>query len=388
MMQTADKFPDYLLEKSNTDRRKYFISYTVQHPKLTDVFASLQNAVRESSSGNIVFITGPTGSGKTTLRLRTEQSIKKEMLPELQLDPGRLPIIGITAISSETGNFNWKDFFRRLLHEMDEPGLDKKYIPTNSRGHIDTGPRAMGLELRFATEKLLAYRRPAAVFIDDAQHIAKLSTGRRLQDQLDCIKSLADVTGIPIVMFGTYELLAFRNLSAQLSRRSIDIHLQRYYADIPVDVRSFKSTLWAFQRHLPLREEPDLLSMWDFFYERSIGCVGVLKEWLTKALAQALRDKEQLLKLQHVESTPLSISQCEKMLAEAMEGEGKLKETASARALLRTNLGLHSPMADLQMPQNDSIKIDQSFESRKGRLQPGIRKPTRDTIGRKDESRD
>lgn len=388
MMQTTDKFPEYLLESSNAERRKYFIAYTVQHPKLTDVFASLQNAVRESSSGNIVFITGSTGSGKTTLRLRTEQSIKTEMLPELQLDPGRLPIIGITAISSETGNFNWKDFFRRLLHEIDEPSLDKKYIPTNSRGHIDTGPRAMGSELRFATEKLLAYRRPVAVFIDDAQHIAKLSTGRRLQDQLDCIKSLVDVTGIPIVMFGTYELLAFRNLSGQLSRRSIDIHLQRYYADIPVDVRSFKSTLWAFQRHLPLREEPDLLSMWDFFYERSIGCVGVLKEWLTKALAQALRDKEQLLKLQHIESTPLSISQCEKMLAEAMEGEGKLKETASARALLRTNLGLPSPVADLQLPQNDSIKIDQSFENRKGRLHPGNRKPTRDTIGRKNESRD
>jgi hypothetical protein len=51
------------------------------------------------------------------------------------------------------------------------------------------------------------------------------------QDQLDSIKSLASSTEIPIVLIGTYELLALRNLSAQLSRRSVDVHFRRYRAE-------------------------------------------------------------------------------------------------------------------------------------------------------------
>jgi hypothetical protein len=62
------------------------------------------------------------------------------------------------------------------------------------------------------------------VFVDEAQHLARISSGRRLSDQLDVIKSIANRTQTVHVLFGTYELMAFRNLSAQLSRRSMDLH--------------------------------------------------------------------------------------------------------------------------------------------------------------------
>jgi len=102
-----------------------------------------------------------------------------------------------------------------------------------------------------------------------------MSSGRKLQDQLDSIKSLATTAEIPIVLLGTYELLSFRNLSGQLSRRSVDIHFRRYRAERLDELKTFKNVLWSFQCHLPLHEEPDLIGKWDYFYERSIGCVGV-----------------------------------------------------------------------------------------------------------------
>jgi hypothetical protein len=40
-----------------------------------------------------------------------------------------------------------------------------------------------------------------------------------LQNQMDMLKSLADSTHSRLVLVGTYELLTFRNLSGQLSRR-------------------------------------------------------------------------------------------------------------------------------------------------------------------------
>ena len=67
------------------------------------------------------------------------------------------------------------------------------------------------------------------------------------------IKSIANRTDTVHVLFGTYELLAFRNLSAQLSRRSVDIHFPRYRADDPKDREMFLNVVRSFEQQLPSR---------------------------------------------------------------------------------------------------------------------------------------
>src|SRR5262249_45594548 len=199
------------------------------------------------------------------------------------------------------------------------------------RSRLMTSGAAATAEWRMAVERALHHRRPRAILIDEAQHITKMAGGRRLQDQLDCLKSLASLTRTAHVLVGTYELFAFRNLSAQLSRRSLDIPLRRYRADQPEEIVAFKNVLMTFQKHLPLAEEPDLIARWDYFYERSIGCVGVLRDWLAQSLALALENGDRSLNLGHLERQGLSIAQCEKMLAEASEGEDALTDHSEAR---------------------------------------------------------
>ena len=80
------------------------------------------------------------------------------------------------------------------------------------------------------------------------------------------------------MLFGTYDLLAFHNLNGQLSRRSVEIHLRRYRADREDDRRSFVNTVHSFAQRLPFPGSPDLAADWDYLYERSVGCVGVLKD--------------------------------------------------------------------------------------------------------------
>jgi len=46
----------------------------------------------------------------------------------------------------------------------------------------------------------------------------------------------------------------FRNLNAQLSRRSIDVHLPRYRAEVKDERLAFQNVLLTFQRQLPLEE--------------------------------------------------------------------------------------------------------------------------------------
>ena len=188
------------------------------------------------------------------------------------------------------------------------------------------------------------------MFVDEAQHLARISSGRRLSDQLDVIKSIANRTQTVHVLFGTYELLAFRNLSAQLSRRSMDLHFQRYGAD-PADRQVFQSVLLTFQKQLPFTEtENELTTMWEFLYERSVGCVGILKEWLMRACVRSIRHGARALSREHLEKTALSISQCEKILAESREGESRLHDSEDSRLRFRTLLGIEPQSRGIVAP--------------------------------------
>jgi energy-coupling factor transporter ATP-binding protein EcfA2 len=376
-------FPRILLERSALERRRYFRDYTIAHPHLVEVYQQLRDELATVDPGSLIFVFGPSGIGKTTLLRRIEQKLLKEMRLELEQDPCRLPLVMIEALSPETGNFNWKDFYRRLLIELDEPCLDKKIVPGLQRSeredsrYVGVRRKAGVAELRHAVEQALKYRRPAAVCVDEAQHLARMASGRKLQDQLDCIKSLANLTGVPIVLCGHYELLIFRNLSAQLSRRSIDIHFRRYRADEKSELSIFKNVVWSFGRHLPLDEEPDLVEQWDYLYERSLGCVGVLKLWMLKGLSAVLKDGGRKLTLQHLNKTAPSVARCEKMLSDLREGESLLTEPPEARHQLRLQLGLEA------VPNRSTAEVDKESRARmpKPKRLPGQRLPTRDPVG-------
>jgi hypothetical protein len=110
--------------------------------------------------------------------------------------------------------------------------------------------------LRQSFETAAKRRRSVAIFIDEAQHLGKVSSERQLQNQLDCIKSLAENTGTIIVLIGTYQLLPLRNLSAQLIGRSLDIHFPRYRST-KKELSQFKNVLRTFQDALPFVAETD-----------------------------------------------------------------------------------------------------------------------------------
>ena len=185
-------------------------------------------------------------------------------------------------------------------------------------------------------------------------------------------EKLAGMTGTVHVLIGTYELLSLTNLSAQLSRRSVEICFPRYQPDREGDVRAFKSVLLTFQRHLPLEQEPDLVGRYEYFYERSVGCVGVLKNWLNRALAAALEDGRATLTHkclgQHVEPTRKLL----RMAREIREGEEALAERAEDHSELRALLGVHT-----EPTQGNSA----GTERRTDRV--GRRKPIRDPVGAK-----
>jgi len=369
------------LSQSRKALLRDFRDFTVAHPQLMDAKDKLITAIHQSPRNSLVMVFGPTGVGKTTLLTKVEQILTTSLLPTLETDRGRIPVVSLEAVAPESGNFNWRDQFKRILLNVEEP-LVRRKLPQPLLRSGDDDPytrlnsKAPSAEYRYAVEQALRHRRPLAVLIDEAQHLVKMSSGRKLLDQLDVIKSIANLTGTVHVLFGTYDLLAFHSLNGQLSRRTVEVHFRRYRADQEEDRRSFVNTVHTFAQRLPFPEPPDLAAEWEYLYERSIGCVGVLKDWLVRGLAHALQRGKTSVSSSDLEPYALSLSQCERMLSEVIEGELRLRETADDRCRLRTRLGLTSSSLGGGSPSGDN------HMKRSDRVRPGQRRPVRDRVGR------
>jgi nucleoside-triphosphatase THEP1 len=302
-------FPLELLKKTTAERLAYFKAYTVAHPKLKGVYEALMRTIKEPAGASFIFVYGPSGVGKTTVRLKVEQNLMQEALS----DRRRMPLVGIEAVAPDSRNFSWKNYYMSALVALEEPLLDDKFdygvrgIYRDSLGKMVIESKVDSPASRRALENALVHRKPDVFFIDEAQHMAKMASAQKLQDQVDTLRSLANRTGILHGLFGigTDELL---NLSKQLTPYSFDIPFLPYSADIPEDVQAFKNVLWTFQHQMPLAESPDLLAHWEYCYEGTLGCVGTLKGWLTRALRDALEEGATTVTKKHLERTaPLVI---------------------------------------------------------------------------------
>ena len=376
------EFPAYLLDQSISDRVNYFENYKFYHPKLKEVFKSVMNSIDKPGGASIIMIIGPTGVGKTTLRLEIEKKLIEIALPELIEDRGKIPVIGVEAVAPESGNFNWKDYYTRALIALEEPLIQHKIsfdynipeIRRNSQGNILIKQSVAANKLRQALENALTHRRPDIFFIDEAHHLSKMSSGKKLEDQMDCIKSIANMTGVLHGLFGTYQMNVMHDLNSELSRRTVNIHFPRYKLDNPKDFKAFLRALFTFQKHLPLNVEPDLVKRWDYLYERSLGCVGILKDWLTRGLGYALEQKDNTMTEKHLRKQAMSVAQCERILEQILEGEKYFAETQEKISKLRKSLGINPKLIE-------ETSKNLSKPKKKSSRRVGKRKPKRDSIG-------
>ena len=317
--------------------------------------------------GTMVLVIGPLRVGKTTLIRLLEQELIARAGERLLREPAHRPFVSISATGPGSGRFDWVDYYAAILRQVNNPFLNRK-------------PSALRVrDMREAMEEALIQHRPYAVIVDEAHHLAKAASGRTLQDQLDHLKYLENRTGVCHVLVGTYEMRRFRTVTPQLAGRSVDVHFRRYDATKKEDREEFRSVLWALQRHLPLEIEPLPVSQhWEMLYARSLGCIGLLKLHLIRALALALTEHGQTITETHLRATAPSEDRVKEMLSAALTGEEDLTEPEGADERLLELLGLREK-ATTRSTTPGNIQ-DQPAPGPHGH-KPGDRNPGRDDIG-------
>lgn len=389
--QTKNVFPPELLNDSNEAKLKYFQNLKINHPILSQSFEELWEAVKSYNDGSLILLFGPTGVGKTTIMQLLEKRLLEELKDELVLDREMIPLVKAEIMGASTRKFDWKDFYREILLKLSEFSIDNRvdfakwetprqpWLPFDNTGQSYKGvaddSRSTESRLRTSVEQSLRHRRPKVVLLDEAQHLTALSTGRSLLDQQNVIKSLANRTQTTHALFGSYELMSFRDLNGQLARRTVNIHFRRYVNTSKQDMKDFENIVWNFQQQLPLEESSDLLSLTQYLYEGSFGCVGILKDWLFRSLVKLFSGQGRILTKEHLEMTKLDEIKLVKIAQECINGERKLEqEKKEATAKLYVLLGY-------SQVKNDGSKIIKPKNGNNKNRLVGVRKPFRDEVG-------
>jgi hypothetical protein len=127
---------------------------------------------------------------------------------------------------------------------------------------------------------------------------------------------------------------------------------------------------------------------WYYFYERSIGCVGVLKDWLVRTVASTLHAPLPTLTLARLQAHALSNAQCESMAMDAHAAEHKLQYAESSREHLWSLLGMSptplpasSPAPGASPPHPPEPSVRMSPPPKTPRRRVGERAPRRDAVG-------
>lgn len=254
-----------------TSKLTHFKEYAVSHPQLLQVDKVLMQAIQEPAGFAHVLIYGPSGVGKTTMIRQISRRLN-EILPAIATDrpsysnggSAPVPLLLLETRPPDGGAFNRADYYRTALKLLGEPFYERRLlvdidteqtIEKKGRGRSKATQFNDSPELRHALEAAMSKRGVRAVILDEAQHLMKIGSGAsggKLLDQLDWIKSMTNVTGVLHILIGTYELLNFRNLSGQASRRGLDLHFPRYLFQHEQDRQDFQGVLLALLKQVPL----------------------------------------------------------------------------------------------------------------------------------------
>lgn len=348
----------------------------------------------------VVIITGSTGVGKSTLARRLYVDLKKRCQDEIDRHPDVIPVVGVSAVAPTGRAFSWKDFYIRLLFQARDPVSNRALLAPTGNDMFGDSPydtpadRMLVDKLRRCVEITFKRRKTRWLIIDEAHHILLHKDPHVNQIVFEALKSLAIETGLTIVLCGTYKLLDIRDQSAQLVRRSDLIHFQRYDLQDRRHHTGFARALRTFEEYFDLPEPVALARDWQEYFIRSIGCVGILKDWLAKVYESALEAQRPTIDLEFALSSALSNKELITIAKEARAGEAKLLDVddrelrdilippseASAAEGCQPEVGGAARRPDF----SESDPTSRAARKRHAGGRVGQRAPCRDVVGRPD----
>lgn len=327
-----------------------FQAIRVKHPRLEEVDRVVTRAIHEHTSYSILTLYGPSGAGKSTVTKRIAERCLEE-----ERNRAIVPVVFVEATPGDIGAYARLDYYRQVLAQLREHAAVKDRLMNlalAAKSSQKSKDPAEWLDMREAVEYALERLRVRAVFVDEAQHLMQVEAPRKPVEQLDWLKSLTNWTNVLHVLVGNYEMYDFCHLNGQAARRGRDLHFPRYHLDTKSKCEEFVGALQYLLERVPLIcDVSGLLSYWRWFGEWSLGCVGILSDWVVETVSALCEEGETTLTMEALERHALQADQRLRLEMEARTGEHKV-EKAKAHSQQQLEELLGKPMT---LPQISTV---------------------------------
>ncbi len=372
-----------------------FKAYAVWHPRLVQVQRHVLDTIWEPADVAFVVVCGTSGVGKSKL---AEVLARRLNTPKQGSNgQGARRALLINTRPPDGALFHRTDFYQKGLTLLGKTTIDRHItVDVTTAEHLVEKKRPRGKataypdnpEVRDAYEEELRRLALRTVILDEAQHLIQSGDGKQPKDQLNWIKSMTTETGVLHILIGTYDLLPFCNLDGQMARRGSEFHFAPYHMEDETDCQAFRNAFSSLLKQIPLRVDHDgLLQRWWYFFEGSLGCIGILKQWLVRALYRALREASAELTRAHLEKSVLPDAKWERMRADARSGEAEFQYADRQNGYLSNLASMPTFVpkppalapASPSTPSPKDVTVDQKARNPKRRV--GEPSPRRDQVG-------
>ena len=370
-----------------------FKNYSMWHPRLVQVQTQVLDTIWEPADVAYMVVCGPSGVGKSKLA----EVLTKRLNPPTSGAHGHASrrALLINTRPSDGALFHRTNFYQKGLALLGKTTIDRRIqMDITTAEHMIENKRQRGKvaaypdnpEIRDAYEEELRRLALRTVILDEAQHLIQSGDDKQPKDQLNWIKSMTTETGVLHILIGTYGLLPFCNLDGQMARRGSEIHFAPYHIEDESDCQAFRNTLLSLLKQIPLTVDYEsLMQRWWYFFEGSIGCIGILKQWLVRALYKALREESAELTRTHLECSVLPDAKWTRMRADAQSGEAEFRYADEQNSYLSNLASMPTfvpkqsdpSLAPLPSPQDDSVHQ----KTRTSKRRVGEPSPRRDQVG-------
>jgi hypothetical protein len=303
-----------------TKQLEDFKTLKVRHPRLLETEQFLLQAISGHRSYTLLDLYGASGVGKSTVMEQVAHLVR-----EAETNPAVVPVVIVQASPEDVGSAARLDYYQQILAQVQHhPAIrDRtKHLPLYVNPGKKSNDPAEWLEMRNTVEYAIALLRVKVVFVDEAQHLLAADPRSRPTAQLDWLKTLANRTNVLHVLVGNFDLYECCHLNRQAVRRMRDQPFPRYHLDNQKECEEFVGALKSLLEGVPLTVDvPALLTRWQWFGEWSLGCVGVLGDWIVDTVDAIFRAGETVLTVEALTRHALQPDQRARLEMEARTGE-------------------------------------------------------------------
>lgn len=296
----------------------------VEHTNYVHIRKRIRAGVRAIWPGELIVLVGPSRVGKSRCT-NDALYVPKMNVPEAD---GRMRVVVVEAENSaKNGEFSTKAFMAACLKAIHHPiyGVQAEDDDWGLK-HDQLLHRTSEATLRAAFERALEMRQTEYLVIDEAHHVQYAPGGDHAATRiLDSWKCMASKSKVKLVLSGSYKLFPLLGLAPHLVGRQQPLNFARYQATSRSQVEDWEQVLREFSELLRF-EGAESLSSWNrTLFEGSLGCVGLLSQWIRACLASMLSEGAEVVTLDRLNSTRLPALQERDLLNEILIGEEDLK---------------------------------------------------------------